>query len=73
LYWFAYFSNAATGTVASIANLNLPDVIGTTGTLNNGLITGYSQSLTYTNLPATASGLGNIFSGASSYCIYYYY
>ena len=73
LYWLAYFSNASTGTVASIANLNLPDVIGTTGTLNNGLITGYTQSLTYTSLPATASGLGSIFSGASSYCIYYYY
>jgi hypothetical protein len=73
LYWLAYFSNATTGTVASIANLNLPDVIGTTGTLQNGLITGYTQSLTYTNLPATASGFGNIFSGASSYCIYYYY
>jgi len=73
LYWFAYFSNASTGTVASIANLNLPDVIGTTSTLNNGLITGYSQSLTYTNLPATASGFGNILSGANSYCIYYYY
>ncbi len=73
LYWFAYFSNASTGTVASIANLNLPDVIGTTGTLNNGLITGYSQSLTYTTLPASASSLGNIFSGANSYCIYYYY
>jgi hypothetical protein len=73
LYWLAYFSNASTGTVASIANLNLPDVIGTTGTLNNGLITGYTQSLTYTSLPATASGLGNILSGASSYCIYYYY
>ena len=73
LYWFAYFSNASTGTVASIANSNLPDVIGTTGTLNNGLITGYFQTLTYTNLPATASGLGTISSGASSYCIYYYY
>ena len=73
LYWFAYFSNASTGTVASIANLNLPDVIGTTGTLNNGLITGYNQTLTYTNLPATASGLGNILSGANSYCIFYYY
>ena len=73
LYWFAYFSNASTGTVASIANLNLPDVIGTTGTLNNGLITGYSQSLTYTTLPASASSLGNIFSGANSYCIYYYF
>lgn len=73
LYWFAYFSNASTGSVASIANLNLPDVIGITGTLQNGLITGYNQSLTYTNLPATASGLGNILSGASSYCIYYYY
>jgi len=73
LYWFAYFSNASTGTVASIANLNLPDVIGTTSTLNNGLITGYSQSLTYTSLPATASGFGNILSGANSYCIYYYY
>jgi hypothetical protein len=73
LYWFAYFSNASTGTVASIANLNLPDVIGTTSTLNNGLITGYSQSLTYTSLPATASGFGNILSGANSYCIFYYY
>jgi hypothetical protein len=73
LYWFAYFTNASTGTVASIANLNLPDVLGTTGTLNNGLITGYNQTLTYTSLPATASGLGNILSGASSYCIYYYY
>jgi hypothetical protein len=73
LYWFAYFSNASTGTIASIANLNLPDVIGTTATLNNGLITGYSQSLTYTSLPATASGFGNILSGANSYCIYYYY
>jgi hypothetical protein len=73
LYWFAYFSNASTGTIASIANLNLPDVLGTTGTLNNGLITGYTQSLTYTTLPATASGLGTISSGASSYCIFYYY
>jgi hypothetical protein len=75
LYWFAYFSNASTGTIASIANLNLPDVIGTgaTGTLNNGLVTGYFQTLTYTNLPATASGLGTLSSGASSYCIYYYY
>jgi hypothetical protein len=73
LYWFAYFTNASTGTVASIANLNLPDVIGTTGLLNNGLVTGYTQSLTYTTLPATASGLGTISSGASSYCIFYYY
>jgi hypothetical protein len=74
LYWFAYFSNANTsGTIASIANLNLPDVLGTTGTLQNGLITGYSQSLTYTSLPATASGFSNLASGASSYCIFYYY
>jgi hypothetical protein len=74
LYWFAYFSNANTsGSIASIANLNLPDVIGTTSTLNNGLITGYTQSLTYTSLPATASGFSNILSGASSYCIFYYY
>jgi hypothetical protein len=74
LYWFAYFSNAnASGSIASIANLNLPDVIGTTSTLNNGLITGYTQSLTYTSLPATASGFSNILSGASSYCIFYYY
>lgn len=75
LYWFAYFSNASTGTIASIANLNLPDVIGTgtAGTLNNGLVTGYLQTLAYTTLPATASGLSNISSGASSYCIFYYY
>jgi len=73
LYWFAYFSNASTGTIASIANSNLPDVIGTTGTLQNGLITGYTQTLTYTSLPATASGFSNILSGASSYCVFYYY
>jgi len=73
LYWFAYFSNASTGTIASIANSNLPDVIGITGTLQNGLITGYIQSLTYTRLPATASGFSNILSGASSYCVFYYY
>ena len=73
LYWFAYFTNASTGTVASIANLNLPDVIGVGASLQLGIITGYSQSLTYTNLPATASGFSNILSGASSYCVYYYY
>ena len=75
LYWFAYFSNASTGTIASIANLNLPDVNGTgaSGTLNNGLVTGYFQTLAFTTLPATASGLGTISSGASSYCIFYYY
>ena len=74
LYWFAYFSNAnASGTIASIANLNLPDVLGTTGTLNNGIVTGYNQSLTYTSLPATASGLTTLSSQASSYCIFYYY
>ena len=73
LYWFAYFTNASTGTVASIANLNLPDVIGVGASLQLGIITGYSQSLTYTTLPATASGFSNILSGASSYCVYYYY
>lgn len=73
LYWFAYFTNASTGTVASIANLNLPDVIGVGASLQLGIITGYTQSLAYTTLPATASGLGNILSGASSYCVYYYY
>ena len=73
LYWFAYFSNASTGTIASIANLNLPDVIGVGASLQLGIITGYTQSLAYTTLPATASGFSNILSGASSYCVYYYY
>jgi hypothetical protein len=73
LYWFAYFSNASTGTIASIANSNLPDVIGATVSLQLGLITGYIQSLTYTSLPATASGFSSILSGASSYCVFYYY
>jgi len=71
LYWFAYFSNASTGTITSIANLNLPDVIGTT-TLNNGPVNIYSQSLTYTSLPATAGTLTELIQ-ASSYCIYHYY
>ena len=73
LYWFAYFSNASTGTIASIANLNLPDVIGVGASLQLGIITGYTQSLAYTTLPATASGFSNILSGASSYCVFYYY
>jgi hypothetical protein len=77
LYWFAYFTNASTGSVGAIANLNLPDVSGTTGitprTLNNGIITGYNQSLTYTSLPATTGTLVPQTSQASSVCIFYLY
>lgn len=73
LYWFAYFSNASTGTIASVANLNMPDVIGVGASLQLGVITGYSQALAYTSLPASAGTLTNALSQASSYCTFYYY
>ena len=73
LYWFCYFSNATTGTIASVANLNMPDVIGVGASLQLGIITGYSQTLTYTSLPASVGTLTNSVSQASSYCTYYYY
>jgi hypothetical protein len=73
LYWFCYFSNATTGTIASVANLNMPDVIGVGASLQLGIITGYSQSLAYTSLPASVGTLTNSLSQASSYCTFYYY
>lgn len=71
LYWFCYVSNATTGTIAAIANLNIPDVIGTQA-LNTGPITNYSQTFTYAALPATTGTLTNI-TAANSVCTYYGY
>ena len=66
-----YVSNATTGTVAAIANLNIPDVIGTVA-LNLGVVTNYSQTYTYAALPATAGTLtGSIVT--NSVCTFYYY
>lgn len=71
LYWFCYVSNATTGTVTAIANLNIPDVIGTVA-LNLGVITNYSQTYTYAALPASAGTLtGSIV--ANSVCTFYSY
>lgn len=71
LYWFAYVSNASTGNISSIANLNLIDVIGTS-TLNTGPVNQYAQSFTYAALPASAGTLTEI-TVVQSPCIYYYY
>lgn len=71
LYWFAYVSNASTGNISSIANLNLIDVIGTS-TLNTGPVNQYAQSFTYAALPASAGTLTEI-TIVQSPCIYYYY
>jgi hypothetical protein len=73
LYWFCYVSNATTGTIAAVANLNMPDVIGVAASLQLGVITGYSQSYTYAALPATVGTLGSSLSQANSYCVFYYY
>jgi len=71
LYWFCYVSNATTGTVTAIANLNIPDVIGTVA-LNLGVVTNYSQTYGYAALPASAGTLtGSIV--ANSVCTFYGY
>ena len=72
LYWFAYTSDASTGTIAAVANLNMPDVIGAPASLQLGLITGYAQNgFAYAALPASVGTLSNLLSQANSYCIFY--
>ena len=71
LYWFCYVSNAAAGTIASVAATNLPDVRGTTS-LNLGPANTLSQSYVYAALPTTAGSVLELQS-ASAPCVYYYY
>ena len=72
LYWFAYTSDASTGTIAAVANLNMPDVNGAPASLQLGLITGYAQNgFAYAALPSTVGTLSNLLSQANSYCIFY--
>lgn len=72
LYWFCYVGNSnGVGTVSGVANLNVPDILGTTA-LNLGPITNYNQAFTYAALPATAGTLTTSIQ-ASSICTYYYW
>ena len=71
LYWFAYFSNAASGTIAGLSSASIFDV---KGQANIGTVgfAAFSQSLAFTTLPATAGTLTETNSGGTV-AIYYYY
>jgi len=71
LYWFAYFSNAASGTITGISSASIFDV---KGQANIGPVgfAAFSQSLAFTTLPATAGTLTETNSGGTV-AIYYYY
>lgn len=73
LYWFCYISNAITGTVSAVPNLNIPDVIGTLATLSGGSITNYSQTFGYAALPATAASSLTNTTATNSVCTFYSY
>jgi hypothetical protein len=71
LYWFAYFSNAASGTITGIGSGATFDVKGQANIGATGFAA-FSQSLAFTTLPATVGTLTETNSG-STVCIYYYY
>ena len=71
LYWFCYFSNATTGTVAGVSTNFFPDVRGTTS-LNLGPTNVLAQALAYAALPTTAGTLTELQS-ISAVCTYYQY
>lgn len=71
IYWFAYFSNASTGTLVGSAANAFIDIKGLSAIQNNPVIA-LSQALTYTSLPATAAVTGET-SGAGNFLFYYYY
>jgi hypothetical protein len=71
LYWFAYFSNAASGTITGIGSGATFDVKGQANIGATGFAA-FSQSLGFTTLPATVGTLTETNSG-STVCIYYYY
>jgi len=71
LYWFAYFSNAASGTITGQSSASIFDI---KGQANIGPVgfAAFSQSLAFTTLPATAGTLTEVNSGGTI-AFYYYY
>jgi hypothetical protein len=71
LYWFAYFSNAASGTITGQSSAAIFDI---KGQANIGPVgfAALSQSLAFTTLPATAGTLTEVNSGGTI-AFYYYY
>ena len=71
LYWFAYFSNATTGTLTACTPSSVIDVKGLTS-IGISPTLGLTESLTYGALPTTASAAAEI-TGTSVLLFYYYY
>jgi len=71
LYWFAYFSNAASGTITGQSSAAIFDI---KGQANIGPVgfAAFSQSLAFTTLPASAGTLTEVNSGGTI-AFYYYY
>lgn len=69
LYWFAYFSNASSGTITGIGTNFVLDVKGQANIGASGF-SQFNQALTYAALPATAGTLSEI-NGTGTLCIFY--
>ena len=69
LYWFAYFSNAASGTITGISSGSTFDIKGQTAPGATGFAA-FNQALTFGTLPTTLGILTEVNSG-STVCIYY--
>lgn len=71
LYWFAYFTNAASGAITGLGSTQLFD---TKGLANIGTtpFAAFNQGLAFGTLPATVGTITEITSG-TTVCIFYYY
>lgn len=69
LYWFAYVSNAGSGTITGIGTNFVLDVKGLANVQGIGFAS-LNQSFTYGALPATAGTLTEV-NGTSTLCIFY--
>lgn len=71
LYWFAYFSNATSGTITGINSSFQYDIKGLAN-INPVGFAAFSQSLAFTTLPASAGTLTETLSGGTIAIFYYY-
>ena len=71
LYWLAYVSNVASGTITGLGTNFILDVKGQSAIGGVGFA-GFNQTFTYGALPSTAGTLTEV-NGTGTICIFYYY
>jgi hypothetical protein len=71
LYWFAYVSNASSGSITAIGSNFVIDVKGQANIGGIGFA-GLNQTFTYGPLPATAGTVTDV-GGTSTVCIFFFY